>query len=61
MSLPRLNRRLIKPDNGAMFVSRDPEAGEQALNGDIMAKPPEFLDDPFWEVLVGIERGHQAC
>ncbi len=21
---------------------------------DIMAKPPEFLDDPFWEVLVGI-------
>jgi hypothetical protein len=28
---------------------------------DIMAKPPEFLDDPFREVLVGIERGRQAC
>jgi hypothetical protein len=27
----------------------------------IMAKPPEFLDDPFGEVLVGVERGHQAC
>ncbi len=27
----------------------------------IMAKAPGFLDDPFWEVLVGVERGHQAC
>ena len=27
---------------------------------DIMSEPPEFLDDTFGEVLVGVERGHQA-
>ncbi len=52
---------LIRGEDQDLIV-RDFLVGTSGLRrkSDVVSEPSEFFNDPFREVLVGVERGHQA-